>query len=337
MASQRCWDLITSFLSNTTEQTPPANFEAAIATLEQQHSLSDIVLQYFFKTARTQFEPIARQFHTILQQQNTDHHVIVSAAIDLANTRWVHWQRRGLQLSSALSRAQHLAVVRDYTTEQLLASFNVALFNTEGETYTTTTNTYQNTTQQFAVVVEKYFRDVFNETHRSAGFGQEDDDEDGSEQGAMDLDDEGGTDNSSIRTFSKVCAQLRSLCWVNRLEPAFTSVLYEKLETHILEMCKGEFEDRLLSQLDDWMEQVALQWLRTVHAPAADHAGDGTSNDRNTTSYRAWTKRLRFHLYTTFGALRISEMFVIVKGKCGWCLSAAILQHVSLKGCPACR
>jgi anaphase-promoting complex subunit 2 len=124
-----------------------------------------------------------------------------------------------------------------------------------------------------------------------------------------------------LSTFATACAQLRSLCWVDRLEPAFTSVLYEKLEIHIREVCEDEYEEPLLSQLDDWMEKVALPWLKTVHhAPTSSSSSSLSSSFSSSLeqqeqhgAHKSWTKRLYFHMYTTFGNLRIGELFNIIK------------------------
>ena len=311
--AQKAWNTVTHSLTSLTRDADV--FNKSVSVLVTEHSLDDVLLKCFFGAARLAFKKIAIQFQTIIAKKE-DPDIIVIDAIRLANTKWMHWYQTGLDLSAAISRAQALNADRDYTTEQLRASFNVAMFEPRITKRTNTTSTTITTTTAalFAVVVEKYFRSVFNETHRSAGYGlseEDNEDEDGDNKMKEASD---STSSMLMETFSNVCAQLRSLCWVNRLEPACTSVLYEKLETHIEEMCKGEFEEPLLLQLDDWMEKVALRWLRIVHAPTpTDIITNNGQSGNNDGAYLSWRKRLNFHLYTTFGKLRIRELFDIIK------------------------
>ena len=196
----------------------------------------------------------------------------------------------------------------------------------------------------FESAVEKYFRLVFRETHRTAGFGSssDDDDDENEEEEEEENDKDVGMEAADAdrspsvaslvdeSTFRRVCAQLRSLQWVGRLEPAATLVLYEQLERHIREMCQGEYEESFLPALDDWVERVALAWLRKLHAPseaeialdqadAVDAAGaEGAAaifatSTASASAYRSWVKRLRFHLYKIFGSLRISELFNMIR------------------------
>jgi hypothetical protein len=128
-STQYAWEYVTSYLKGDIELAP--GFEANLNILVNQHELSDILLQYFFKAANTNFMSISEQFQTIVHKMRADPHIIVPEAIQFANFHWVRWRNIGLQLSSCISRANNLTKAKDYTTEQLLASFNVALFETE--------------------------------------------------------------------------------------------------------------------------------------------------------------------------------------------------------------
>ena len=181
---QSTWNSVTESLRNATTTTSFASNVALLVTADS--SLREILLQYFFKAAHTKFtRTVSPQFQILLlNKQKTDPHVTVPKAIELAHHHWTRWCQIGLELSSAISQAQQLPTEQDYTSVQLLASFNVAVFETDPTPTTTKTkkktpnNRPRHTTeQQFYIVVEQYFRDVFNETHRSAGFGLEDEDE----------------------------------------------------------------------------------------------------------------------------------------------------------------
>ena len=314
---QKAWDETTQALK--AHQTTTPLFIQNIKLLIKKHSLDDILLKWFHGSARLHFTDVALQFQTIIYK--TADQLQAVEAISLADEHWTQWHQTGLQLSAAISQARGLDSSRDFTTEQLRASFNVVLFETELANRSSSSSNNSNTTRvrskqsgqqrtliRFAAVVEKYFRSVFNETHRSAGFGLSDDEEEGEVVEVEEEEEDNDTNSELYNNFKTVCAQLRSLCWVDRLEPAFTSVLYEKVETHIRETCQDEFEEPLLSQLDDWMKKVALPWLKTVHDPQQQQ-----QQQQQHGAHRSWIKRLYFHMYTTFGNLRISELFNIIK------------------------
>mgnify|MGYP001200744095 FL=1 len=233
MSSQQAFNhLINHFNANS-----DAQFDEHVALLVNI-KLEDILLKYFFGTARKQFTLISIDFQKTITKKQTDTHILVPQAIALANDRWTYWYQLGLQLSAAISRAKHLNTQHDYTTVQLRGSFNVILFETQTPKSMDRSRRRRRPastpTIQFAAMVEKYFRSVFNATHISAGFGLEDSDEENEQD--EDRDDKMKDVSASrqlMETFKSVCVQLRALCWINRLEPAFTSVLYEKLEMHI--------------------------------------------------------------------------------------------------------
>ena len=186
---QKAWDETTQALK--AHQTTTPLFIQNIKLLIKKHSLDDILLKWFHGSARLHFTDVALQFQTIIYK--TADQLQAVEAISLADEHWTQWHQTGLQLSAAISQARGLGSSRDFTTEQLRASFNVVLFETElANRSSSSSSNNSNTTRvrskqsgqqrtliRFAAVVGKYFRSVFNETHRSAGFGLSDDEEEG--------------------------------------------------------------------------------------------------------------------------------------------------------------
>ncbi|XP_078479847.1 LOW QUALITY PROTEIN: anaphase-promoting complex subunit 2 [Lampetra planeri] len=105
---------------------------------------------------------------------------------------------------------------------------------------------------------------------------------------------------------------------------AVTAILQLTTEQHIARHCRGEYEQPFLAQLEQWLEFRALRWLRMVfhgegdggRAVSDEDSGGGGGGGGGVTVQAAlvrWRTRLQYFLYQAFAAVRISELFNIIR------------------------
>ncbi|KAK3732536.1 hypothetical protein RRG08_030736 [Elysia crispata] len=85
---------------------------------------------------------------------------------------------------------------------------------------------------------------------------------------------------------------------------AITEIVHNQIEKHIDEECKGNFDTSFLSQLETWLDQLVIQWLKHIYVnkeTATQHA-----------TVIAFRDRLRHYIYETYGRSLISQFFDII-------------------------
>ena len=329
---------------------PPSGLLSSVAKLHSQ-GLDDVLLMWFFGKQRKAFAETSQKFRKLVENGAESPHTTVPSAVSMADECLRRSIMQGRVLSAAIHEARSQDIVhlgkegpKDYTTDQLRAAFNVTLFDTPrpGSTLANSVSkvgfterkrlSRSHTGELFATMASNYFRAVFREIHCTAGFKKGGSSSDSDSDDSEDSDDsqmgEAGDSNVELREgFAQVCTQLRSLRWIGRLEPALTAVLYDELVGTINGMCTGRHTRSLLPKLTDWRDRVALVWLRSLHEPVdketeRDAAVDDDDDDDADTSgflplpaspFESWKSNFELHLYQTFGSLRISELFSIIR------------------------
>ncbi|RUS32149.1 hypothetical protein BC938DRAFT_476169 [Jimgerdemannia flammicorona] len=140
----------------------------------------------------------------------------------------------------------------------------------------------------------------------------DDDDDEITESDGQD-DEEGATVVKDlvtrVRAFVLLCTRMDALGLVVRTEGIFTEILYGEIEEKVRRGFCGRFDEpALLGRGLRWMRGVVLAWLSLVICQESGGANMSEKWD----SFLQWKTRLEYHLYKTFGELRISELFDII-------------------------
>lgn len=173
-----------------------------------------------------------------------------------------------------------------------------------------------------------YFDHQFCQFHRlRSGAGWDDESEEDSSEPHVEL---------VSHDFERTCSQLRELKWIHVSEQMYSEMLFSRVGERILKVCKGNFEEPLLEQINKWINDVVFPWLNILLSPSeagVAHQSDiftpakrgrgraraGKTNSRispnkqqDTSAFLQWKSRLQFFAYERFAELRISEMFDII-------------------------
>ena len=100
-----------------------------------------------------------------------------------------------------------------------------------------------------------------------------------------------------IAKFDKTIIMMSALELQDKLAPVdqvVMEVLQEKINSHVLETCKGSFVCSFLSSLEDWLDRVVMVWVRAAKMTGVSR------------------KRLLDNLYTSYTRARIEQLFNIM-------------------------
>ena len=100
------------------------------------------------------------------------------------------------------------------------------------------------------------------------------------------------------------CQQLSELHWLPLIESTLSSTLHAQL-AKLHRRCKGNFEERMLHSMLDWLDATVTSWLRVVLQPAAPEAPPSSA-------LQQWQVRLRYFIMQSLAALRTTELFDII-------------------------
>ena len=101
------------------------------------------------------------------------------------------------------------------------------------------------------------------------------------------------------------CQQLSELHWLPLIESTLSSTLHAHLLAKLHRRCKGNFEERMLHSMLDWLDATVTSWLRVVLQPAAPEAPPSSA-------LQQWQVRLRYFIMQSLAALRTTELFDII-------------------------
>ncbi|CAH1786015.1 unnamed protein product, partial [Owenia fusiformis] len=172
----------------------------------------------------------------------------------------------------------------------------------------------------FQDIVNKFYTQAFKVFHR---INQEEDTADVDEgvQCAGCEDDKETCQCSKImETFHTVNRQLNELGLLQRISgEAVTRIIHKRIEEHIDETCKGNFESTFLETLEKWLETKVLGWLLLVYnqdddKPSNQPSSKNQENAKLTTKecIEAYKGRLMHFLYETYANVQISQLFNII-------------------------
>ncbi|GFN88361.1 anaphase-promoting complex subunit 2 [Plakobranchus ocellatus] len=85
---------------------------------------------------------------------------------------------------------------------------------------------------------------------------------------------------------------------------AITEVVHSEIEKHIEEECKGNFDTTFINDLEAWLDQHVLGWLKHIYA--------GKQTASQLASVIAFRDRLRHSIYETYGKSLIAQFFDII-------------------------
>ncbi|KAF9220918.1 hypothetical protein BS17DRAFT_713130 [Gyrodon lividus] len=97
-----------------------------------------------------------------------------------------------------------------------------------------------------------------------------------------------------------------SLSLIERYETLIASVGYEYIESHVLEICTGQWAEPMLANLRSWMIDKIVPWMLWPFARGATNA------DEAKTMMQGVGSRFDFHMHKTLCDLRTREIFDII-------------------------
>ncbi|XP_040581618.1 anaphase-promoting complex subunit 2 [Lepeophtheirus salmonis] len=105
--------------------------------------------------------------------------------------------------------------------------------------------------------------------------------------------------NSVLELFLSVNKKLQDLGILELLTSnPVTDIVHKKIESHVLETCKGSFIISHIADLENWLSNVAISWIRSLYSSSS------ASN--------SFGQRLRHYLYEVYTHTRISQLFNII-------------------------
>jgi anaphase-promoting complex subunit 2 len=72
-----------------------------------------------------------------------------------------------------------------------------------------------------------------------------------------------------VRDRTKLWASFEELGLIERYESLIASVGYEHIEAHVLNTCKGKWDEPMLGQLREWMTNKMVPWMILPYARGA--------------------------------------------------------------------
>ena len=143
-------------------------------------------------------------------------------------------------------------------------------------------------------------------------------DSDGEEVGMDDLEYEQAEVKAKIALF-------HNLGWIRLYKEEFMQAVYDEIEKHLKDVCSGEFESRMLPELQEWLQETILPFAKLLHygsqnaVPGENDVtvGDLTAiledeEDQNQSERTLWPK-LANSLLRSFSLLRGTELFDIIR------------------------
>ncbi|KAK3606129.1 hypothetical protein CHS0354_010758, partial [Potamilus streckersoni] len=83
-----------------------------------------------------------------------------------------------------------------------------------------------------------------------------------------------------------------------------TALVHEKIQQHVENLCKGNFETAFIESLENWLDTKVLGWLNLIYTGNRTHIGADCIS-----SFRG---RLQHFLYKTYAQVQINELFNII-------------------------
>uniref|UniRef100_A0A7S2SKH5 Anaphase-promoting complex subunit 2 n=1 Tax=Mucochytrium quahogii TaxID=96639 RepID=A0A7S2SKH5_9STRA len=129
-------------------------------------------------------------------------------------------------------------------------------------------------------------------------------------------EDEAMVDDSESYPFEEFSKNIAELEWITLLEEPLSDILCQETEKHILKVCKGQYETHLLEHVLNWLNGVALSWLRDVLSACTvsrkGHRSVRLTGTLLAEKFAQWKTRLEFHVFETLCELRMSELFDVI-------------------------
>ncbi|XP_064471634.1 anaphase-promoting complex subunit 2-like [Ornithodoros turicata] len=98
------------------------------------------------------------------------------------------------------------------------------------------------------------------------------------------------------------------LCTLNLMDgvsqDAASTVAYKFIEQHLQSTCKGNFENRYLHTLEEWLNRTVLEWFQLLYKTKADYEASPTMSSLK--------DHLSHFLYDTYVNVRMDQLFNII-------------------------
>eukprot|EP00062_Callorhinchus_milii_P014829 gi/632964421/ref/XP_007898391.1/ PREDICTED: anaphase-promoting complex subunit 2 [Callorhinchus milii] len=115
---------------------------------------------------------------------------------------------------------------------------------------------------------------------------------------------------TAVEQFTQVNNVLHSLNLLERISAdAITTILHKMIEEHVGRLCRGEYENSFLSQLEEWLESKVICWLSMVFLQKPSKAAASPTSN----TLQRWRIHLQFFLYQVYANMRIDELFSIIR------------------------
>ncbi|XP_059850337.1 anaphase-promoting complex subunit 2 [Hypanus sabinus] len=117
--------------------------------------------------------------------------------------------------------------------------------------------------------------------------------------------------STAMEQFTEVNRILHSLNLLERISAdAITTILHKMIEERVGRLCRGEYENSFLSQLEEWLETKVICWLSMVFLQKASIK---SASPQTSSTLQRWRIHLQFFLYQVYANMRIEELFSIIR------------------------
>ncbi|KAL0280099.1 UNVERIFIED_CONTAM: hypothetical protein PYX00_001488 [Menopon gallinae] len=86
-----------------------------------------------------------------------------------------------------------------------------------------------------------------------------------------------------------------------------TSLIHERIETHVQETCKGSFDTSYIDSLESWLKTVVVGWLSHIYG-----RNNSIVPENSQKTIKKFEQKLSHLLYETYTRTRIEQLFNII-------------------------
>lgn len=114
-----------------------------------------------------------------------------------------------------------------------------------------------------------------------------------------------------VNAFTETNLCLTRMSLLDRISGhALTNLIQDKISSHIIEKCRGNFDSPHLKNLETWLETIVMQWLIRIYNNGSSKVD--TANTKISESINYFKLKLKYFLYEKYANKIIDEFFNII-------------------------
>ncbi|KAF8051066.1 hypothetical protein N665_1809s0005 [Sinapis alba] len=254
------------------------------------------------------------------------HQVLCTALEDISIEKQYHDKCLSVLVHALQSFKEHSLEERQNSDAERVQQFFSSFRSILSSTLMTTLP------QRFPEILHWYFKEKLEELSSimDESDGMDLDEKLGSENGEMDVDDEGYSRHDEfVKNIGKVVCDLRSIGFTSMAQNAYASAIFLLLKEKVHDLAAvDDYRTSVLGSIKEWIQTVPLQFLNALLSYLGDSVSYGTTSSGLTSPLACcpsptfskvasegivrWKLRLEYFAYETLQDLRIANLFEII-------------------------